>query len=184
MTVTFAFAEIPRPAQELPLIAGVSVRRILAQVSGLSDLKLKWPNDILYSGRKVGGLLCERVNGIDLVGVGLNVNLDVAAAPPLLRNRITSLKEVTGRTFEHTALLIEIGRDLSAELVRGASLESIIAEYALHDALAGQTVHVTEPDGTSRSGVAGGLDDTGRLIIRNGRAAHHVVAGHVEASVR
>ncbi|MCS7033906.1 MAG: biotin--[acetyl-CoA-carboxylase] ligase [Phycisphaerae bacterium] len=184
LTVTFAYSATPRLLQELPLVAGVCVRRVLAAASGLEQLKLKWPNDLLYDGRKIGGLLCERVHEIDLIGVGLNVNFEIAAAPPLLRNRITSVQALTGRTLEHTSLLIALARELAEEIAAARPLEQIIAEYARHDALAGQPVHVVEPDGTSRSGIAVGLDDTGRLIIRSGRLAHHIIAGHVEAAVR
>ena len=43
-------------------------------MSGGAKIELKWPNDVLYRGRKLAGLLCERVDGVNLVGVGINVN--------------------------------------------------------------------------------------------------------------
>jgi BirA family biotin operon repressor/biotin-[acetyl-CoA-carboxylase] ligase len=185
LTVTFCFPCQPdRPAHHLPLIAGVSIRRTIDAIAHIPDLKLKWPNDLLHQGRKLAGLLCERVAACELVGLGLNVNLRAASAPPLLRNKITSLTEITGRHFDHTMLVAAIGEALGKDLAAATSLETVLAEYSKYDALHGQTVRVTDTDGSLLNGIAEGLDETGRLIVRSGRTAQHVIAGHVDAVTR
>jgi len=56
----------------LPLIAGISVIQTLV---GLDNrLRLKWPNDIILDGKKVGGILCEDDDKSAVVGIGINMN--------------------------------------------------------------------------------------------------------------
>jgi BirA family biotin operon repressor/biotin-[acetyl-CoA-carboxylase] ligase len=85
----------------LPLKAGVIVARTVERALGVR-LTLKWPNDLLFGGRKVGGLLLEgslqgQVGGEVLVGVGLNLAVAPKLAGPYTA---TSLLEITGRRFE------------------------------------------------------------------------------------
>ncbi len=65
---------------QLPLLAGLAVRNAAAELSGDDGIDLKWPNDLLYGGKKLGGLLCERIHKADLIGLGLNVNLGTPGA--------------------------------------------------------------------------------------------------------
>ena len=74
---------------QLPLHVGVALRRALVKVAREPSIELKWPNDLLHGGRKLAGILCERVGGADLVGIGLNVNLDPRDAPPAMRSAVT-----------------------------------------------------------------------------------------------
>src|SRR5436305_1445423 len=85
LTVTFVLPADPQIApHQLPLIAGLAARNAAAELTGDQHIQLKWPNDLLYGWRKLGGLLCERVLKADLVGLGLNVNLDPSRAPKSL----------------------------------------------------------------------------------------------------
>src|SRR5204862_3131112 len=63
LTVTFVLPvhEHSLPHQ-VPLIAGLAVRDALAKHCGLDEIQLKWPNDLLFAGKKLAGLLCERVD--------------------------------------------------------------------------------------------------------------------------
>ena len=65
----------------LPLAAGLAVAEALAG-EGL-DASLKWPNDVMVGGRKVGGILAEATSGADgLESVVLGIGVNVAARPP------------------------------------------------------------------------------------------------------
>ena len=55
---------------QIPLVAGLAVRNAAAELCGDDGIQLKWPNDVLYEGRKLAGLLCERVEKADLIGLG------------------------------------------------------------------------------------------------------------------
>src|SRR3982750_2919219 len=61
ITATFVFPidDQVQPHQ-IPLLAGLGVRNAVAEITGIDDIQLKWPNDVLYKGQKLAGLLCER----------------------------------------------------------------------------------------------------------------------------
>src|SRR5689334_5072681 len=101
LTVTFVFpVEEHLSPHQVPLLAGLAVRDAAAELTGQQRISLKWPNDVVFNGRKVAGLLCERVMKADLVGVGLNVNVDPRGAPAALRTQITSLREIAGQSID------------------------------------------------------------------------------------
>lgn len=87
----------------LPLTCAVAVADALGQV-GDHQAGIKWPNDILLNGRKVGGILVEsRQTGkhtAHIIGIGINCHQSVKAFPPELRQTATSL-DLTGGTRGH-----------------------------------------------------------------------------------
>ena len=183
ITATFVLpADDQVPPHQLPLIAGLAVRNAAAEVSGDDGVQLKWPNDLLYDGRKLAGLLCERVRGADLVGLGLNVNLDPAAAPEPLRGRVTSLSHIARRELDLTATLATVATHLYRLWSRRAEYPfgAILLEYDTHHALVGRRVSViADPSQPALSGRCEGLDDMGRLLLRSGQTLLRVIAGHV-----
>jgi BirA family biotin operon repressor/biotin-[acetyl-CoA-carboxylase] ligase len=92
MTVTLS-----PPEERYPLIAGISVRAALSRLLGAVSFEIKWPNDIICSGRKVCGILCETRGNITAVGIGINVNQETW--PEDLRDTATSLYEISSRRF-------------------------------------------------------------------------------------
>src|SRR2546423_10118412 len=98
LAVTFVFpVEEHLSPHQIPLVAGLAVRDAAAELSGDESVALKWPNDVTHRGRKLAGLLCERVNKVDLIGVGVNVNIQPQKAPRGLREQITSLSAIAGQ---------------------------------------------------------------------------------------
>jgi BirA family transcriptional regulator, biotin operon repressor / biotin---[acetyl-CoA-carboxylase] ligase len=183
LTVTFALPLHDRlPPQELPLIAGLSLRNAAAEIAGDTDIFLKWPNDLLHNDLKLAGLLCERVSNVDLIGIGLNVNVDPADAPKSIRNLITSLFQIAGKPFDMTDVLIAVTKHLQHNIRRRTEIPfaSFVKEYSRHDALAGRRVTIvtggSEPPITGR---CEGIDNTGRLLVRERSKVHAVVAGMV-----
>jgi BirA family biotin operon repressor/biotin-[acetyl-CoA-carboxylase] ligase len=183
ITVTLVFpVEEHLSPHQIPLVAGLAVRDAAAEISGDDSISLKWPNDVLHDGRKLAGLLCERVNKADLVGVGVNVNLNPREAPRPLRDQITSIAAIAGNPIDMTDALIAIARRLHAAMSRRGERLFIetLQRYDAHHALIGRKVSVVEA-GSSQlvSGRCAGLDSHGRLILRNGRKSHPVIAGQV-----
>lgn len=168
---------------QLPLIAGVALRNAVAQVTGANGIELKWPNDLMFAGRKLAGLLCERVQRADLIGIGLNVNVAVADIPPPLRGRITSLSQITRTQHDKTDVLISIVRCLHAVLSRPHEhpFGSILREYDQHDCLRGRRVSVwINRDAQPIRGTCLGLDSHGRLLVRQRAKQLRIVAGQVQ----
>lgn len=182
LTVTFCLPIDPElQPHQIPLLAGLAVRRAAARLSGSEEIRIKWPNDILHDGLKLAGLLCERISRVDLVGVGLNVNTDPARAPLNLRNKVTSLAALLGRSVDLSDTVVEVGRQLQLLLVRReeGSFGTLLREYDRHHALNGRRVRVTDNDAAAE-GVCEGLDPEGRLLLRSESDVKRVLAGHVE----
>lgn len=104
-----------RPAFEaaglLPLAAGVGVAEAAAEQGVVAELK--WPNDVLARGRKLGGILTEASSAPDgvewaVVGVGVNVRASPDALPPELRHSATSIVAEGGAsaTVEDVAVAV------------------------------------------------------------------------------
>ena len=172
-----------RLPHQIPLIAGLAVRNAIAHHSGIDDIQLKWPNDLLHRGKKLAGLLCERLDRIDLIGLGLNVNVDGTDVPRALRERVTSLSDIAGIPFDMTALLIEIARALHENLSRPGEppFSQMLREYDRHHALIGRPVSITagnhEP---TIKGMVIGLDSMGRLLVRGKSGVSRIIAGQVQ----
>jgi BirA family biotin operon repressor/biotin-[acetyl-CoA-carboxylase] ligase len=184
LTATFALAVHERLApQELPLIAGLAVRAAAVELTGKPQIQLKWPNDVLLEGKKLAGLLCERVSNVDLLGVGLNVNVRASAAPAALRKSLISLQQIVGRRLDMTDVLLAVAGHLRAAVRRRVQqpFSVFVREYSQHDALAGKRVAVSE--GLDQPTVAGrceGIDPAGRLLIRRpGGVLLRIVAGNI-----
>ena len=185
LTVTFAFAIDQHLAPyHIPLIAGLAVRNAAAELTGNDEIQLKWPNDLLFHGRKLAGLLCERVDNADLIGLGMNVNVNPRLIPKSLKQNIISLSDIAGQSMEMTAVLSAVAKHLHRMLSHRdeQSFAAVVKEYDRHHALLGRRV-VVEGTGEehSISGICRGLDAMGRLLLKDRRIVHRIVAGHVRA---
>ena len=88
----------------LPLIAGISVIETLKEIGNI-EASLKWPNDILYNGKKIAGILIENTifdNRIYCItGIGVNLNHTVGEFPVEISQKAISLKMITGATYKY-----------------------------------------------------------------------------------
>jgi BirA family transcriptional regulator, biotin operon repressor / biotin---[acetyl-CoA-carboxylase] ligase len=183
LTATFALPiHEALPPHHLPLVAGLAVRDAAAELSGVAGIELKWPNDLYYQGKKLAGLLCERVENVDLIGVGLNLNVRPTDAPLALRSKISSLAKIAGRNIEPNLALTTVAQHLSRTLARRQEqpFAAILADYNQHHILVRHRVVVTNADAETIKGVCEGIDEDGRLLVKQGKILHRVVSGHVE----
>lgn len=182
ITVTFVLPIDEQLApHQLPLLAGLAVRNAVAELSEDDGIELKWPNDLLYGGKKLGGLLCERIHKADLIGLGLNVNLG-ARLPRIVRDQARWLSEIRGGALDLTEALGVVAGHLRRMLARGAEepFGGLLQEYDAHHALIGRRVTVIgEYDHAPFCGRCEGLDQIGRLVIRDRDKTHHVISGRV-----
>lgn len=158
----------------IPLLAGVAVAKAVNEVAPGLDVRLKWPNDVEVAhsegGRKLAGILVERVETPDgpaaVVGIGLNVAMTPDQLP----------------IPTATSLAIE-GVDIDALTVRNALLHSLDTVYghwrsqagdpslSLRQAYlaasgtVGEDVVVTLSDSSTIEGPATDVDEFGRLIV-------------------
>ena len=165
------------------------MRSALDELVGSGTILLKWPNDLLLrDGRKVAGVLCERVHKADLIGVGVNVNVPRSRFPRALRARCGSLMERNSRPLPLNDVVARLARHLHLRLTQHTEhhFGQLLREYDQHHALLGRQVEVTSSmDSEPLAGVCLGLDRMGRLLLRDARnksRIHRIIAGHVEST--
>ncbi|MBI3592241.1 MAG: biotin--[acetyl-CoA-carboxylase] ligase [Nitrospirae bacterium] len=161
----------PRDATMLTLMSAVSCASAVKKLSTI-PVSIKWPNDIMVSDRKLGGILTEIKTDMDrisysIIGIGMNINLDIDDLPHDIRPIATSIKHETGvsqsRTQFAVEILREIGKWYSALLTSGK--DRIIKEWLQLSSTIGRSVKVTAGDAIF-TGTAEGIDDEGILLLR------------------
>jgi BirA family transcriptional regulator, biotin operon repressor / biotin---[acetyl-CoA-carboxylase] ligase len=159
---------IRRPPKllSLSLAAGVAV----AEVAGSGAL-VKWPNDVLVNGRKVAGILIEGRPQEDwwVVGIGLNVALEVGELP-------VALRETAGTLGLGVEAIEPTLSELMAVLTRwmAAPADAVLTAVRDRDALLDRPV--SWEDGAGRGA---GIDDDGRLLVATDDGVVALNAGEV-----
>jgi BirA family transcriptional regulator, biotin operon repressor / biotin---[acetyl-CoA-carboxylase] ligase len=154
------------PPRLLSLAAGVAV----ASVAG-PDAQVKWPNDVLLDGRKLAGVLVEGrpQEGWAVLGIGVNVALDVGELPAELRGTVATLGRSVAEVEDVlVTLLVALERSL------GGSEAEMLTTVRKRDALHGQDVQWS-----GGAGSADGIDGDGRLIVRTEGGVISLEAGEV-----
>lgn len=185
LSLAWLFPAPPAALGALSLAAGVATLRALAR-HGVSGLALKWPNDVLKDGGKLGGILSElRLAAAGpayvVVGVGLNVRLPPAVAWAIAAAGGVPPADLAGaavasRTLLAAALVDELGAALAEFEARGFA--PFMAEWSRADALRDRSVHVHGAD-RPRDGVARGIDAEGALRVEIGGRIETLTAGEV-----
>jgi len=146
----------------LTLRVGLALVRALAPWEPESRaLQLKWPNDLFVRGRKVGGVLCERLAGYSVVGIGLNVTHGPSDFPAELRGVATSLRQEGWETPDRLELAGAIVAQVAEADVSGVLSATERAEYDQRHALRGRRLR--DPQG--RIGQAGEVASDGALVL-------------------
>jgi len=171
---------VQRPARELAslsLVAGVAAARALRAL-GVTAASVKWPNDLVVGGAKLGGILvetrAEAGSTLAVIGVGINC----FRRPGLerrLRRPVAALDQFIRPS--RNAVIAAIARSLLGALVRfdAEGFAAARAEWEAMDAHAGQRLRVRLADGRSVSGIGAGLAADGalRLVTRRGERSVH-----------
>lgn len=172
----------PRQIQRLAMITSLAACQAIDRLTGL-DVRIKWPNDLQISGRKVGGMLCEAgLSGQRLafvvVGLGINVNLSPASLGELL-TPATSLSHELGYEVERLPLLCALLDDLEIAYLRLCSGWLPHEAWRSRLATLGQQVQVGLP-GQVIAGLVEDVDADGALLVRqNDGSLATILAGDV-----
>ena len=178
----------PKPTQ-LPYInmaAALAVRRTVLDATGLPT-SVKWPNDVRIGGRKLSGILIEtefegqRLDNA-LVGIGINVNLDVAEYPEI-SEIATSLRTATGREFDRGEVLLSVLSNLDRWYSKVAAGESLTAQWSATLDTLGKRVQLKWRDQVIE-GLAESVDDSGNLVVLQSDGTRvSAVAGEVTSQL-
>ncbi|MEJ2515873.1 MAG: biotin--[acetyl-CoA-carboxylase] ligase [Gammaproteobacteria bacterium] len=191
LSVACRLAQAPSGLGGLALAVGVATVAALERL-GAAGLALKWPNDLLWKERKLGGILIElrgEAQGPTLAAVGVGIN---HRFPQAARRRVedgralppADLAEICGHPPPRAVVATEVVTAVDRALVRFESggLDAFRDDFARLDALRGRQVHGAGPAG-GQSGIARGVDDMGALLLEQpDGSVIRVTAG--EVSVR
>ena len=186
LSLSWSFPTLPPDLSALSLAVGVCALRALSGV-GIGGAALKWPNDLVANGAKLGGILIElraEAGGPAQVVIGIGLNVALGAN---MRAQI----EASGT---HAADLAQLGVEscdrnrLAAALITqtvhgleqfaGNGFSSFAAEWRAADALVGKRV-VVNADGGPVTGHARGIDIDGALCVQTRDGLQRYVTGDV-----
>jgi BirA family transcriptional regulator, biotin operon repressor / biotin---[acetyl-CoA-carboxylase] ligase len=172
---------------KLALATAVAVIEALHELKlGSPALGIRWPNDIEVDGRKLGGILPERLETsrghMVLIGIGLNVLTDLTAAPARVRAMATSLATLHASPLDQsvfTRLFSAILGQIASVLPRLAVADPALArQWDELDLLRSQWAHVDL--GTHRvAGWGRGIDQDGALCLHDGHHPLRIFGGQV-----
>jgi len=169
----------------LPLAVGLALAAAL-DAEGFAGIELKWPNDLLHEGRKLGGILVELSGdalgpSLAVIGVGLNVRLP-ALARRGIGQEVADLAGMTQRrTIDRNALLARMATELVAmlETYSDAGFAPLRAAWQRRHALQKRPVQILLPDGGKVRGDVVGVDADGALVLDSGGRRLRFVSGEV-----
>jgi len=173
-----------RNATLITIMASVACAKALRRVTGL-DVTIKWPNDLMVSEKKLGGILTEtrlarkRIK-YAITGIGVNVNLDLDTLPDVIREFATSVTRETGRCFSRTEVIKGILTEVNKwyNILKEKKYSELIFQWKDLTSTLGRTVEIILGKETLR-GFAESVNDEGMLIVRLPSGASRVV--HIRA---
>ena len=144
----------------LPLVAGVAMRRAIQSALPERSVGLKWPNDVQVNGLKISGILSELLPAATGVVIGAGVNLTLEKSELPIEAATSLLLE--GSNISPDDFLLSYLSAL-AELV--TDFDEVPGIVRTDCSTIGQNVRAIFPDSSEAIGLAGGIDDSGRLLI-------------------
>lgn len=162
----------------LSLAVGVAVAEVL-QTLGVPGIALKWPNDVLRDGRKLGGILVELVSGaLDASVIGLGVNLKLPKALPAeVRAAATTLDLPLSRNELLAKLLVGLQGVL--EQFATAGFAALRPRWQALNAYAGASVQVVSEFSPPIDGRCMGVDGEGALLLEGAGGVQRIITGDV-----
>jgi BirA family biotin operon repressor/biotin-[acetyl-CoA-carboxylase] ligase len=181
MSVLLRPALAPADVPLLTMTASVGCARALREIAGL-NVEIKWPNDLMVSGRKLGGILTEAKSRgkkilFAVVGIGINANSGATDFPPELWATATSLRAETGIEIPRNDLVAAILAEIEFwyGLLKKGERERILDEWRKLSSTLGRSIRIVTGKDTFE-GVAEALDREGRLIVKLPSGALRVIS--------
>ncbi len=172
----------PSQVSRITLVAGVSVVRACRQLTG-RPIGIKWPNDIYFGDKKIGGILTEMSAESDrikfvVVGVGINANAPESELPA----GATSLSQILGHPIPRVLFCQNLLREIEKDMLRfrESNFEDIASEWESYSVTTGQRIVATLLD-RRIEGQATGIDAEGALWIRKDNGLQErILSGDVQ----
>jgi BirA family biotin operon repressor/biotin-[acetyl-CoA-carboxylase] ligase len=190
-SLTFSLVVSAATAKELStvdprvsLVAASAVCQVLLDLAPGIACGIKWPNDVCIAGRKASGILVESPatdaqQPIVVVGVGMNVNNQVATLDADLADSAISLRDATGRQFDLTDVLLRFIEAFAAQCDELTSRAADLANrWRSLDLLAGRIVSIRQGN-RAINGVCQCVEPTGELRVRTQSGDQLIASGEI-----
>ncbi|HAT1820620.1 biotin--[acetyl-CoA-carboxylase] ligase [Legionella pneumophila] len=165
----------------LSLVSSLALVAFLNTLSNSKDIKIKWPNDILWGNKKLCGSLIEIMAESNssaqvIIGIGLNVNTDTEHHP-LPDKPWCSLYEIYKQQYNRNFLIASLIVHLEQYLNKfmNADLDIFMSEWNAVDYLAGKYITVSQSSGLL-SGIACGVNPSGQLMLKDDKGICHYLS--------
>ncbi len=177
--VSFAIKKPPiEEASQLGFVMSLAAFDVLEKWLPVPNLRLKWPNDILYNDAKIGGLLLENHEKALIIGIGLNI----ASAPKAEKNRATTC---LADNMEGVPLPLKQLCDILAasfhqryEFWQTEGFQAILSEWRKRAHTDGERLSVHWL-GAMQNGTFAGLSEDGSLLLQSQEELLQISAGDV-----
>lgn len=173
----------------LSLAVGTALARAL-EANGASGIGLKWPNDLVWAGRKLAGILIELHGDVlgptaAVIGIGVNVRLS-AQLERDIDQPAADLETACGRMVDRNAALAGMLSALAGalELFATAGFAPFRAEWTARHVHQDRAVTIALPDARREHGVARGVAANGALVVESAQGLRHYHAGDVSVRTR
>lgn len=175
----------PTGMQKIVLIAAAAVNMALKDIG--IDSQIKWPNDIIIDGKKVGGILMEATISGDKVtygvlGIGINVNQEINDIPNELKNKSTSLRIVTNKKIDREELmefLLDRFREYYMDYKDRGNIEDVIDICRENSAIIGREVFIIQGNNGTRKGFVIDINMNGELLVDFPQGLEKISSGQV-----
>jgi BirA family transcriptional regulator, biotin operon repressor / biotin---[acetyl-CoA-carboxylase] ligase len=161
----------PADATLITLMTAVACAVALRKITRL-DIRIKWPNDLVVSDKKLGGILtelkvCQERIAFAVVGIGINVNVDTKVFPEEIREIATSVKNETGQIYSREDIIAEVLCQMHRwySALKRMDRETILSGWRSLNSTLGREVVVTAGRETCK-GFAENIDEEGMLLLR------------------
>jgi len=170
---------------QITLIGAAAVQKAIMKM-GIKT-SIKWPNDIVLNSRKVCGILTEMSGEIDhinylVMGIGINVNLEIEDIPQELKNVATSLKIEKNEYMDRKLLIANVLNNfeqLYNDFAQSGNISETIEICRENSMLIGKEIQLINRGKVTKA-KAIDISDSGELIIENYQGAlEYIVSGEV-----
>ena len=166
-----AFSVILRPTiplTRLPLVTlatGTAVARAIESSVGVR-LGLKWVNDLVLGGRKVGGILAEMSGPSLIIGIGINVRFSQEDVPEDLQTKIEWLERVVGRPVDPNLIVVALAAELekSYQALLAGKVDEIVSAWKSYSVTIGKNIE-SNNGGQILRGKAVDITASGALVV-------------------
>lgn len=175
-SISFNFVKPMTDISQLSLAVAVIVLDGLQRYGIPNQLQLKWPNDLYFDYRKLGGILIEVAisqNNICTVVIGIGLNINLPAENPLAATSI-DLQAITGSSIQRNKLLGILIDEMMTQIpfYCDHGFQTFLPRWQAHDMLQNKFVVVKQAQ-YEIPGIALGINDQGELLLRDAQGKSH-----------